>query len=133
MRNCIVQLNSISKDKDLQKRAKDNVYYDKAKDEKTKFNIITKQMLIEQNYEYLSKLGRKIKINKNDNNNQIKENKNLSEEKKKDEDNEKMEIQPFQKKESINNDIMDNREKKIINLHINKIKLIYKQKKHFNN
>ena len=133
MRNCIVQLNSISKDKDLQKRAKDNVYYDKAKDEKTKFNIITKQMLIEQNYEYLSKLGRKIKINKNDNNNQIKENKNLSEEKKKDEDNEKMEIQLFQKKESINNDIMDNREKKIINLHINKIKLIYKQKKHFNN
>ena len=64
LRNCVIELHSISKDKALQKRAKDNLYYDKAKDEKNKFNIITRQMLVEQNYEYLSKFGRKIIVSK---------------------------------------------------------------------
>ena len=129
LRNCIVQLNTISKDKVLQKRAKDNLYYDKAKDEKNKFNIITKQMLIEQNYEYLSKFGRKIvKFNKNENN-KNKEKLGFTEEIEKNEENDDDIRNIKNRKESINNDLSDNREKKLINLHINKIKLIYKQKK----
>ena len=78
-------------------RAKQNLYYDKIKEENNRFNITTKQTLIDQNYEYLSKFGRK-QIIKNKNNN---------------------------KKEK---DLSDNKEKKLLNLHINKIKLIYKKK-----
>ena len=123
LRNCVIQLDAISKDKLLQKKAKENLYYDKAKDEKNKFNIVTRQMLVEQNYEYLSKLGRKIMgMNKIER----KKNKENSEENKdeKSENNDKLK-KSIKKEKS--NDMNDKREKKLINLHINKIKLIYKQ------
>ena len=109
-------MNYIYKDKLLQKKAKDKIYYDKAKDEKNKFNIFTKQMLVEQNYEYLRKVGRKIdRMNKNEGN----KNKEKDEEEDKKKDSNKKENK---------NDLSNNKEKKLINLHINKIKLIYKQK-----
>ena len=128
LRNCVIQLDAISKDKLLQKKAKENLYYDKAKDEKNKFNIVTRQMLVEQNYEYLSKLGRKIMgMNKIE----IKKNKENSEENKdeknKDEKSENNDKLKKSIKKEKSNDMNDNREKKLINLHINKIKLIYKQ------
>ena len=97
LRNCFIEINGISKDKVLMQRAKENLYYDKLKEENNRFNITTKQALIEQNYAYLSKFGRK-QIIKNKNN---------------------------EKKEK---DLSDNKEKKLLNLHINKIKLIYKKK-----
>ena len=97
IRNCFIEINGLSKDKVLMQRAKQNLYYDKIKEENNRFNITTKQTLIDQNYEYLSKFGRK-QIIKNKNNN---------------------------KKEK---DLSDNKEKKLLNLHINKIKLIYKKK-----
>ena len=118
LRDSTLQLNYIYRDKLLQKKAKDKIYYDKAKDEKNKFNIFTKQMLVEQNYEYLRKVGRKIdRMNKNEGN------KN----KEKDEENEEDKKKDSNKKEN-KNDLSNNKEKKLINLHINKIKLIYKQK-----
>lgn len=97
LRNCFIEINGISKDKVLMQRAKENLYYDKIKEENNRFNITTKQALIDQNYSYLSKFGRKQLI-KNKNND---------------------------KKEQ---DLSDNKEKKLLNLHINKIKLIYKTK-----
>lgn len=128
LRNCVIEVDAITKDKLLQKKAKENLYYDKAKDEKNKFNIVTKQMLVEQNYEYLSKLGRKIiGINKNEYN-EIKNNENDEFKKEENNKNEKMENN---KEENKNNEKEKsneiNKEKKLINLHINKIKLIYKQ------
>ena len=123
LRECILQLNYIYKDKLLQKKAKDKVYYDKAKDEKNKFNIFTKQMLVEQNYEYLRKIKRKIdKINK------IEGNKNKGKGKKDDDEEKDDNTKKDSIKKDNKNDLSDNREKKLINLHINKIKLIYKQK-----
>ena len=61
MRNCQLQINYISKDRSLVNRKTHNLFYDREKDEKNEFNIITKQMLIEQNYEYLSKFEKKKK------------------------------------------------------------------------
>lgn len=118
LRNCVIELHSISKDKALQKRAKDNLYYDKAKDEKNKFNIITRQMLVEQNYEYLSKFGRKIIVSNENEKNNVNNNKET-----------KKELEEDEKNYSNNkeNDITDNKEKKVINTYINKIKLVYKQ------
>ena len=85
-------------------------------------------MLVEQNYEYLSKLGRKIiGINKNEYN----ENKNNENDEFKKEENNKNEKIENNKEENKNNEKEKsneiNKEKKLINLHINKIKLIYKQ------
>ena len=97
LRNCFIEINGLSKDKVLMQRAKENLYYDKLKEENNRFNITTKQALIDQNYAYLTKFGRK-QIIKNKNN---------------------------EKKEK---DLSDNKEKKLLNLHINKIKLIYKEK-----
>ena len=128
LRNCVIQLDAISKDKLLQKKAKENLYYDKAKDEKNKFNIVTRQMLVEQNYEYLSKLGRKImgmnKIERKKNKENSEENKD---ERNKDEKSENNDKSKKSIKKEKSNDMNDNREKKLINLHLNKIKLIYKQ------
>ena len=125
MRKCIIQLDFISKDKVLQKRAKENLYYDKAKDEKNKFNIVTKQMLVEQNYEHLSKIGRKIKINKNEINKNKETDNNKKENEKENIENNEKKLKKSKEKENTN-DLSDNREKKLINLQINKIKLIYK-------
>ena len=97
LRNCFIEINGISKNKVLMQRAKENLYYDKLKEENNRFNITTKQTLIDQNYSYLSKFVRK-QIIKNKNN---------------------------EKKEK---DLSDNKEKKLLNLHINRIKLIYKKK-----
>ena len=97
LRICFIEINGISKDKVLMQRAKENLYYDKLKEENNRFNITTKQALIDQNYSYLSKFRRK-QIIKNKNN---------------------------EKKEK---DLSDNKEKKLLNLHINRIKLIYKKK-----
>ena len=136
LKNCIINLHYIYKDKALQKRAKEKLYYDKAKDEKNKFNIVTKQMLVEQNYEYLNKFNRKIiRINKNDKNENIKTNgdrpknkdENIKDKKEKVEDDKTNSNDKEKEKDNII-DMADNREKKLINLHINKIKLIYKQK-----
>ena len=136
LKNCIMELNYISKDKVLQKRAKEKLYYDKTKDEKNKFNIVTKQMLVEQNYEYLNKFGRKItRINKNENkqkneneNKDKYEDENINDKKENDEDDKINSNGKEKEKDNNINDMTDNREKKLINLHINKIKLIYKQK-----
>ena len=131
-----MELNYISKDKTLQKRAKEKIYYDKTKDENNKFNIVTKQMLVEQNYEYLNKFGRKItRINKNENkqkneneNKDKYEDENINDKKENDEDDKINSNGKEKEKDNNINDMTDNREKKLINLHINKIKLIYKQK-----
>ena len=65
LKNCEREINMISRDKLLQKRANEKLYYDKSKDEKNEFNIFTKQMLVEQNYEYIAKHRRKLRdINK---------------------------------------------------------------------
>ena len=125
MKNCMIQLYSVSKDKILEKRAKENIYYDKDKEEKNRFNVFTKQMLIEQNYKYLSKLGRR-QINKDRKNNFEEKKKNLNNEK--DDKENKDEKQNFSNKKENNKEVSDNKEKKLLNLHINKIKLIYTQK-----
>ena len=112
MKKCAIRLNTISKDKNLERNAKERLSIYKIQDEKNKFNIVTKQMLIEQNYEYISKFDRK-----QDKNNYFYEvNKN------KDESCENKTI-----KKEKNKDISDSKEKKLLNLHINKIKLNYKQ------
>lgn len=116
MKNCAIKLNNISKDKDLERNAKERLSIYKIQDKKNKFNIVTKQMLIEQNYEYLSKFDRK-QDNKMEKYNYLYEiNKN------KDESCENKTI-----KKEKNKDFYDSKEKKLLNLHINKIKLNYKQ------
>ena len=112
MKNCAIRLNTISKDKNLERNAKERLSIYKIQDEKNKFNIVTKQMLIEQNYEYLNKFDRKQDKNNylydvNKNKDESCENKTIKKEK--------------------NKDISDSKEKKLLNLHINKIKLNYKQ------
>ena len=106
----------ISKDKALQKRAKENLYYDKSKDEKNEFNIFTKQMLVEQNYEHIVKHRRKLRDFNNSK-------KNI------------LDIKMFDFEENVsdgnkkknNNILSENKDKKIINYYINKIKINYKQ------
>ena len=112
MKNCAIRLNTISKDKNLERNAKERLSIYKIQDENNKFNIVTKQMLIEQNYEYLSKFDRK-----QDKNNYLYEvNKNKDES-----------CENKTTKKEKNRDISDSKEKKLLNLHINKIKLNYKQ------
>ena len=112
MKKCAIRLNTISKDKNLERNAKERLSIYKIQDEKNKFNIVTKQMLIEQNYEYLNKFDRK-----QDKNNYLYDvNKNKDET-----------IENRTNKKEKNKDISDSKEKKLLNLHINKIKLNYKQ------
>ena len=114
LKSCTREINMISKDKALQKRAKERLYYDKSKDEQNEFNIFTKQMLIEQNYEYISKHKRKLRdVNK----------KNHFDNKK---DELAENINESNKKKN-NNILSENKDKKFINYYINKIKLNYKQ------
>ena len=113
LKSCTREINMISKDKALQKRAKERLYYDKSKDEQNEFNIFTKQMLIEQNYEYISKHKRKLRdVNK----------KNHFDNKK---DELAENINESSKKKN-NNILSENKDKKFINYYINKIKLNYK-------
>jgi hypothetical protein len=99
----------------LKKRAKNKIYYDRAKDEKNKFNIFTRQMLIEQNYNYLSKFGRKVlELSENDKNNINTSNKK------------KYKFEEDEDKHIKEKEMTDNKEKKVINMYINKIKLLYK-------
>jgi hypothetical protein len=116
MKNCAIRLNTISKDKNLERNAKERLSIYKIQDEKNKFHIVTKQMLIEQNYGYLSKFQRK-QDNKMENNNYFYEINNNKDEGCEDKTNQKEKYK----------DISDNKEKKLLNVHINKIKLNYKQ------
>ena len=116
MKNCAIRLNTISKDKNLERNARERLSISKFQDEKNKFNIVTKQMLIEQNYHYLSKFDRKQDSKMEKENYLYEVNKN------KDESCENKSI-----KKEKNKDISDSKEKKLLNLHINKIKLNYKQ------
>ena len=117
LKGCIREINMISKDRALQKRAKEKMYYDKTKDEQNEFNIFTKQMLVEQNYEYIAKHKRKLRdFNKTSK-------KNILDNKKKDFE-EKLDAQ---NKKRNNNVLSENKEKKLINFYINKIKLNYKE------
>ena len=117
LKGCTREINMISKDRALQKRAKEKMYYDKTKDEQNEFNIFTKQMLVEQNYEYIAKHKRKLRdFNKTSK-------KNILDNKKKDFE-EKLDAQ---NKKRDNNVLSENKEKKLINFYINKIKLNYKE------
>ena len=117
LKGCEREINMISKDKALQKRAKEKLYYDKTKDEENEFNIFTKQMLIEQNYEYISKHRRRLRdFNKTSRKN-ILNNKSKKFE----------EIMNEQNKRKNINILSENKDKKLINYYINKIKLNYKQ------
>ena len=116
LKNCEREINMISKDKALQKRAKEKMYYDKTKDEKNEFNIFTKQMLVEQNYEHIVKYNRKLR--------------ELNELRKNILDNKKEEFDENVidgNKKKNNNILAENKEKKLINYYINKIKVNYKK------
>ena len=114
LKSCEREINMISKDKSLKKRAKQRMYYDKTKEEKNEFNIFTKQMLVEQNYDYISKHRRKLRdLNQ----------KNLFDNKKEDLE----EIGKESNKKKNNNSISENKDKKFINYYINRIKLNYKE------
>ena len=115
IRKFIIRVNNINKDKTLEKRAKDKMYYDRVKDANNKFHIVTKQMLADHNYEHLSKLKRKILI--------FNENEKNKEYELKDEPNH---VKNKENKDNKENDLDDIKEKKIINKYINTIKLIYK-------
>ena len=109
IKNYVIQLHGITKDKALEKRAKENMYYDRTKEEKNKFHIVTKQMLSDKNYEHLSKIRRKILIlNENEKNKDFDLEEENNDEKNKE------------------NDLAAIKEKKVINSYINKIKLLYK-------
>ena len=115
LKSCKREIDMISRDKALEKRAKEKLYYDKTKDEKNEFNIFTRQMLIEVNYEYISRHRRKMMdINK----------KNTFDNKK--DELEEENLNNTGKKKN-NNILSENKDKKFINYYINKIKLNYKQ------
>jgi len=115
LKSCKREIDMISRDKALEKRAKEKLYYDKTKDEKNEFNIFTRQMLIEVNYEYISRHRRKMMdINK----------KNMFDNKK--DELEEENLNNASKKKN-NNILSENKDKKFINYYINKIKLNYKQ------
>ena len=115
LKSCKREIDMISRDKALEKRAKEKLYYDKTKDEKNEFNIFTRQMLIEVNYEYISRHRRKMMdINK----------KNTFDNKK--DELEEENLNNASKKKN-NNILSENKDKKFINYYINKIKLNYKQ------
>lgn len=116
LKSCEREINMISKDKALQKRAKEHMYYDKSKDEKNEFNIFTKQMLVEQNYEHIVKHKRKLRdLNKSK--------RNLSDIKK------DIFVENFadENKKKNNNILSENKDKKLINYYINRIKINYQQ------
>ena len=115
LKSCKREIDMISRDKALEKRAKEKLYYDKTKDEKNEFNIFTRQMLIEVNYEYISRHRRKMMdINK----------KNMFDNKKDELEEENLNNTSKRKN---NNILSENKDKKFINYYINKIKLNYKQ------
>ena len=115
LKSCKREIDMISRDKALEKRAKEKLYYDKTKDEKNEFNIFTRQMLIEVNYEYISRHRRKMMdINK----------KNMFDNKKDELEEENLDNT---NKKKNNNILSENKDKKFINYYINKIKLNYKQ------
>ena len=115
LKSCKREIDMISRDKALEKRAKEKLYYDKTKDEKNEFNIFTRQMLIEVNYEYISRHRRKMMdINK----------KNMFDNKKDELEEENLNNT---NKNKNNNILSENKDKKFINYYINKIKLNYKQ------
>ena len=114
LKSCEREINMISKDKLLKKRAREHMYYDKSKDEKIGFDITTKKMSVEKNIEYMARHRRKLR--------ELNE-KNLFDNKKK--ELEKITNEPNKKQN--NNAISENKDKKFINYYINKIKLNYKQ------
>ena len=118
LKKCERKINLISKDKSLVKRAKENMYYDKTKDEKNEFNIETKAMAIEKNIEYNSKHRRKMRELSKINRKNILDNKKDGFEEDDNEEN---------KKKKNNNILSKKKDKKLINYYINKIKVNYKQ------
>ena len=114
LKSCEREINMISKDKSLKKRARDHMYYDKSKDEKIGFDITTKKMSVEKNIEYMARHRRKLR--------ELNE-KNLFDNKKK--ELEKITNEPNKKQN--NNAISENKDKKFINYYINRIKFNYKQ------
>ena len=114
LKSCEREINMISKDKLLKKRAREHIYYDKSKDEKIGFDITTKKMSVEKNIEYMARHRRKLR--------ELNE-KNLFDNKRK--ELEKITNEPNKKQN--NNAISENKDKKFINYYINRIKFNYKQ------
>ena len=117
IKNCILDINKIYKDKSLVKKIRENLFYDKEKDEKNNFNIETKKMMVEKNGDYLYKVEKRILSNKllksgieEMNKNNLKNNK---------------ESEKIIHKSS---DILEKKDKKLVNLYINKIKANYGSK-----
>ena len=116
LKKCEREINMISRDKALKKRAKEKIYYDRTKDEKNEFNILTKHNLV---IEFIEKFRRKLRdFNEINKKNILDNKKSVIEE----DDNEEN-----GKKKKNNNILADNKEKKLINHYINKIKINYKQ------
>ena len=93
------------------------IYYDRTKDEKNEFNILTKHNLV---IEFIEKFRRKLRDFNEINKKNILDNKKSVIEEDDNEENGK-------KKKKNNNILADNKEKKLINHYINKIKINYKQ------
>jgi len=117
LKKCEREINMISRDKALKKRAKEKIYYDRTKDEKNEFNILTKHNLV---IEFIEKFRRKLRDFNEINKKNILDNKKSVIEEDENEENGK-------KKKKNNNILADNKEKKLINHYINKIKINYKQ------
>ena len=117
LKKCEREINMISRDKALKKRAKEKIYYDRTKDEKNEFNILTKHNLV---IEFIEKFRRKLRDFNEINKKNILDNKKSVIEEDDNEENGK-------KKKKNNNILADNKEKKLINHYINKIKINYKQ------
>ena len=117
LKKCEREINMISRDKALKKRAKEKIYYDRTKDEKNEFNILTKHNLV---IEFIEKFRRKLRdFNEINKKNILDNKKSVIEE----DENEEI----GKKKKKNNNILADNKEKKLINHYINKIKINYKQ------
>ena len=117
LKKCEREINMISRDKALKKRAKEKIYYDRTKDEKNEFNILTKHNLV---IEFIEKFRRKLRDFNEINKKNILDNKKSVIEEDENEEN-------IKKKKKNNNILADNKEKKLINHYINKIKINYKQ------
>ena len=117
LKKCEREINMISRDKALKKRAKEKIYYDRTKDEKNEFNILTKHNLV---IEFIEKFRRKLRDFNEINKKNILDNKKSVIEEDDNEENGK-------NKKKNNNILADNKEKKLINHYINKIKINYKQ------
>ena len=117
LKKCEREINMISRDKALKKRAKEKIYYDRTKDEKNEFNILTKHNLV---IEFIEKFRRKLRdFNEINKKNNLDNKKSVIEEDENEEN--------IKKKKKNNNILADNKEKKLINHYINKIKINYKQ------